>query len=268
MCGLLMLICATTATGQEKAYSRSGNKIITSKTSAEANYLTVTSTTLSVPTTTAGQENMLGITEFLPIITKGIEGIFKVSAYLIEKNLKAYTGEYSARNINRDAKKKLPKLTFARNITIVGDPVPKPALKMVFEPVITHENLFAFELKSVDCNYSKAKLKAGYPIIDLTVEIAVTYYDGNEKKTQTSTPLVVHGVNVRGIYSLPDSIGFYSDNFPSNKRITEIHMKVVETNPYKIRAEKLKELSDKFGDDAKELAKGTVNIFVGSDKKD
>jgi hypothetical protein len=63
-----------------------------------------------------------------------------------------------------------------------------------------------------------------------------------------------------------------SDKFPLNAdfTISEVSVKIIETNTAKVKAERIKSNYDKYSDDAKETAKNIVNFYIekSKDKED
>ncbi len=261
---------------QSNFYKQDGSKF---SVIGEQATLTFTDKNLSIPTKVdkAGFAETLIASQLPGFIDLG----FKITTDIIEKNLKKFTSEFSARNTYINDKQYVSGFKVQRKIVLKEGEKKQgeqkeDALVMEFVPRPVGSNAFVFALESISVPYSGAKSKKGYNRNDYTVEIKVTYYDGKEKKEQTSAPIAVQLVEIApgGSYELKDDTThlYMSDKFPLNSdfTISEVSVKIIETNTAKVKAEMIKSIYDKYSDDAKETAKNIVNFYIekSKDKKD
>lgn len=220
-------------------------------------------------------ENEEGFAETLvaTLLPSAIDLGFKVSNSLIEKKLKKFTSEFSARNTYMNEDKYITGFTIIRNIKNEDKNEKELAFSAKFQPIKVNDNTFVFAISEMVVNSSGAKTKKGYNNNDYTLEIKVSYYDGKEKKEQTSGPITIQLFEIQNQnYQLTYSSSNYtylSDKFPLNPNfnISEVSVKIVETNTAKVKAEKIKSLHDKYSEDAKGLAKNIVNFYIEKSKE-
>lgn len=209
-----------------------------------------------------------------PLIASLIPSIidlgFKISSDAIEKNLKKYTSEFSTKNTYRSVGKYISDFKVERQIMLRGESNKKTAFSIEFIPLKVDSNTFVFAVSNASVTYSGAKSKKGFNYNDYSIEIKVSYYDGKEKKEQTSSPISLQLVSIKPqtIYSTTGTSAsdylYTSDKFPLNPgfTISEVSVKIIETNTAKVNAEKIKSISDKYSDDAKNMVKTIVNYYI------
>ena len=194
---------------------------------------------------------------------------FKISTDLIEKNLKKYTNEFSARNTYTNSHKYVSGFTLNREIKPQGKDNNIPAFVIELLPEDIGGQTFVFYVNKLKVDYSGSKTKNNYNYNDYLVEVKVGYFDGNEKKEQVSAPISIPLIKVDSDNKF-DKNEFITDKFPINPKfeISEVSVKIVETNSAKVKAEKLKSLSDKYSEDAKNAVKTTVNFYIEKSKEE
>lgn len=256
---------------QSNFYKQDGIKI-----SVIGEHATLTFTDNNIPIPKKVEEAGIVETPIASLLPGFIDLGFKITTDIIEKNLKKFTSEFSTRNTYINDKQYICGFKVQRKIVHKEGGKKEDALVMEFIPKQVGTNTFVFALESISVPYSGAKSKKGYNRNDYTLEIKVTYYDGKEKKEQTSAPIVVQLVEIAsgGSYELKDGSTYLymSDKFPLNAdfTISEVSVKIIETNTAKVKAERIKSNYDKYSDDAKETAKNIVNFYIekSKDKED
>lgn len=256
---------------QSNFYKQDGTKI-----SVIGEQATLTFTENNIPIPEKVVEAGFAETLIASLLPGFIDLGFKITTDIIEKNLKKFTSEFSARNTYINDKQYISGFQVQRKIVHKEGGKKEDALVMEFIPKPVGTNTFVFALESISVPYSGAKSKKGYNRNDYTLEIKVTYYDGKEKKEQTSAPIAVQLVEIAsgGSYELKDGSKYLymSDKFPLNAdfTISEVSVKIIETNTAKVKAERIKSNYDKYSDDAKETAKNIVNFYIekSKDKED
>lgn len=203
------------------------------------------------------------------IIPSVIDLGFKISSNMVKNNLKKYANDFSTKNTYTTTEKYITNFKIQRKI--IHDNNKEDAFVIEFIPLKINENSFVFAVDKIQTKYSGAKSKKGYNFNDYTIEIKVNYFDGKEKKEQMSSPISLQQVEIstgNSGYELKDkNTGHYiylSDKFPLNPNfeISEVLVKIVETNTAKIRVEKIKSFYDEYSEDAKEYVKNIVNFYV------
>lgn len=164
-----------------------------------------------------------------------------------------------------------------RQIVLKDKSTKTDAFEMEFIPIEVG-NTFVFAIDNIAVPYSGAKSKIGYNFNDYTVEIKVSYFDGKEKKEQTSAPISLQlfeigsGTNTYPLKDANSNYLYLSDKFPLNPdfTISGVSVKIIETNTAKVKAERIKSIYDKYADDVKGAANNIVNFYIdnSSDKEE
>lgn len=268
---IALLTISTFGFCQSKFYQKDGKKF---SVIGEQATLTFTDSVIPIP------EKVHEAGFVAPLIAALLPGFidlgFKITTDIIEKNLKKFTSEFSARNTYTNDTNYVSGFKVERKIMLKEAEKKENAFVMEFIPKQVGSNAFVFGLEKISVPYSGAKTKKGYNRNGYTVEIKVTYYDGKEKKEQTSAPIAVQLVEINSVGSFELKDGskhlYLSDKFPLNADfvISEVSVKIVETNTAKVKAEMIKSIYDKYSDNAKESAKSIVNFYIekSKDKKD
>lgn len=232
-------MCFTTLFSQNKNYSVNSNNIIVKKTKSEFTTLKIT------------KNAPKGALKAVPLLASLVEKAPEYIAKIIANNKKKYVAEYSAKNTvdfitNTNA---LPSLTIERYINTTDNKT-ELATKIELEPKIVHGQFLAFYINKASLQYSKAKLKKNYNHIILLIEVTATYAtlqeDKTLKKTEvTSSPLkltldIASGKSINPNFKVNLSDVFSTDN------ILSFSVKIIETNPYKIKLEKIEDFTNDF----------------------
>lgn len=269
---LIIFLLANSSIGfsQTKFYQKDGKKV---NVIGEKTTLTFNSDQLGRPANPEGFAAGAALASLVPSL---IDLGFKISTNVIEKNLKKYTNSFTARNAYSEPKQYASGFTVERKIRIKKTTSNSQAFSVKFTPLKVDDNTFVFAVNELSVAYSGAKTKKGYNLNDYAIEIKVTYYDGKEKKEQTSSPISIQLFELSSSEELLSGDGknasqykYISDKFPLNPTfvISEISVKIVETNAAKVRAEKIKDFSDNYADDAKDLIKNIVNLYIEDTNK-
>jgi hypothetical protein len=121
---------------------------------------------------------------------------------------------------------------------------------------------FVYQVKSINLEYSAAKTTRKSGKFDYTIELKLNYIVDGEKKSVDLSPIAISSVSF-GANSF-DNLKHRSDIIPFvlNSFVTEVSLKVIETNPEKVRAEKILSIWNDQKDDAKTI----INNFLPKDK--
>lgn len=279
--GVLLISIAVQSWGQAKFYNAKGEK--TKIIGEETVLFFPDANKCSIPSPDDATTKSVGaaavIATLLPsAIDLGFKGIGK----LIEKNTKSFAGEFSARTpYLKSGSAFISQFDVYRTILIKGEKQKDTAFIARIVPLeIKGENTFVFAVKELDVRKSGAKIKTNYDYNDYTIEIKVTYYNrkAKEKKEMTSSPISIQlkQVGEKEVYfsgcelsAIKPKPQYLSDKFPINPDfiISEIAVKVTETNPYKIKSEKIKNLYDESSDSLKEMAGKVINLYLPSESQ-
>ncbi len=247
--------------GQTTFYKANGEKV---KVIGEQTTLKFNSISLSVdkPEKFAGTL----IASLLPSI---IDLGFKVSSDIIENNLQKYTNDFSARNTYRNSDFYISGFEISRKVLKKGESNTTEAFNLSVVPLQVNDNTFVFAVDNILTMLSGAKSKPGLNYNDYMIEIKLTYFNGKEKKEQSSSPINISMLSIDqknyGVKNeTPDEYLYVSDKFPFNPEysISEVSVKIIETNSSKVRAEKIKNSYDKYSEDIKDIAKNIINFYI------
>ncbi len=209
-------------------------------------------------------------------IDLGFKGIGK----LFEKNTKSFASEFTARTPYLTSRNAFISQFDVYRTILVKDKKQKDTIFTVrIVPLeIKEENTFVFAVKELDVRKSGAKIKRNYDYNDYTIEIKLTYYDKEtkEKKEMTSSPISIQlkQVGKKEVYFSDCELStdnptpqYLSDKFPVNSDfiISEIAVNITETNPYKIKSEKIKSFYNQSSDSLNEMVHSIINIYLPSE---
>ncbi|UUF13119.1 MULTISPECIES: hypothetical protein [Flavobacterium] len=192
---------------------------------------------------------------------------FKATTKMLEKNIKKFTAEYSKYNSCLQLYENPPVIRFSRNISF-EDQADQPALIIELVPKQSSDTLLSnyiyYEISELELNYSAAKSTKKFPTFDYTIELKLDYVDNKERKSLELKPIVVSSVAYKQTPPNLKNARTELIEMPDKTYILGASIKIVETNPGKVRAEKI--LS--AWNDNKEGARTIINYFVPKEKDD
>jgi hypothetical protein len=220
----------------------------------------------------ASQVNLAG-EEIAPVLAAAIPLVldfgFKTTTKILEKKVKEYSAEYSKYNSYLGASEYPPIITFSRTIIFGKKTDLVPALIIKLEPKAAGAGLLGryiyYEVTKLDLIYSAAKSTERFPTLDYTIELKLDYLVGGERKNLDLKPIVISSVKYE-VNPFLSKKSTYRTEFialPEKSMILGASIKIVETNPGKVRAEKI--LS--AWNDNKEGARTIINTFVPKEEK-
>ena len=202
----------------------------------------------------ADTKNAAGLIGLLPTI---VDAAFKITTKMLENRAKKFTAEYSKQKSYIDAYtfRDVPNFSFVRTLNDTG-----AAINMRFRSYSAGmgSSLAYYSIDTITLNKSAAKSTAKSNVFDYTIELKLTILVKGEMKLIELAPLVI------------SSVHFGPNPFPKNKHrtalfvtpqdaiITDIAVKIVETNPAQVRAEKILGLWN----DQKDNAKTIINNYL------
>jgi hypothetical protein len=190
----------------------------------------------------------------LPAIAgAALDIVFNLATDFLEKRAKKFTGEYvrTQSNLEMD-ERKVPDFSLVRTIWF-KEGSPHSALEIKFKALQIKNFGFVYYVESINLAYSKALTKSNSRQFDYTIEIKLVTYVGQEKKEIELSPLVITNIGF-GLKKFGKPT-FRTEIIPLVKdmRIAGVGLKVVETNPAKIKVEKIVEQWNKNKDSLKSI---------------
>jgi len=200
----------------------------------------------------------------LSLIPTAVDLAFKTTTKILENNLKKFSAEYTKQASNMDAGSgAVPDFHFVRQVKL-GENAEK-ALDIGFKAVpVKQLNAFVYYVDNIALKYSSAKSNNASKVFDYSFEIKLTLKTKDEAKAVELAPIVVSSVGY-GSNAFP-SLKYRSDiiSLPAGAVLTQVSIKIVETNPIKVRAEKIVGVWSDYKDEAKTI----INNFLPASKKD
>lgn len=240
----------------------------------------------SNPKTSQGnQESLAAVATLLPA---ALDLGFKVVTDILEKREAKFSGEYQVqKSYLNSGSKNIPELTFIRKVTIKedGKTITKTALSIELKPkaiinevtfkvkngnttkdsIVKKTIGFIYYVSSIELAYSKAKWKTKYHVLDYTLEINPTLWIDGEKKAQELAPISMTGIEF-GKQTFEEGDAKFRTAFiptPEDALFLDAGIKIVETNPTKIKAEKILDVFNDYQGDIKDM----IKHFIPSDEE-
>lgn len=207
----------------------------------------------------------------LAVIPTLVDVGFRLTQKKIEQNVKAFSAEYTKQKSYLDAGDgNIPDFAFTRSVKLEDEKNPNNALTIVFKPHVIKSIGFIYYVDNIDLNLSSAKHKK-IPAFDYAIELklgCLVENDGKiERKVYDLSPIVISSVGF-GSKDLVNEAEINDDKkykhrteivtLPAKSIIVDVSVKIVETNPQKVRAEKILSLWNENKDEAKTI----INNFL------
>lgn len=236
--------------GQNVVYSGSGE---TRKISGEDLDIVLTASAIDIPKAIPGQQNEAA--GLLALIPTAVDFAFKLTTKMLENRVKKFTAEYSKQKSYLDAgKMKIPDFEFVRKVKF-GAGQPEDALRFRFKAhPVEGVSAIVYYVDSYQLQYSSALTQRNSRMFDYTIEIKITYIDPKkESKTIDVKPLVLSALPFASttFEALKHRTDFII--IPDGSIVSNVALKIVETNPYKVRAEKIVGVWNEYKDSAKTI---------------
>jgi hypothetical protein len=244
---ILLLFAGITSHAQTIVYDKYGHK---QNFKTEQLDLDLKTSSVAIPTEV-----------FAPLIAAAIptvvDMVFRLTEKQLEKNVKKYLGEYTAQQSYLQAgSNTVPEITLTR--TLNGDP--KPVFLLRLNPIkVDGLDYFVYDVDRFVLKLSSAKSTSKQLYFDYTIELKVTYLDEGERKISESAPIVIKSKTYNDSVD-PSGHKYRSSLLPLKEGsiITDIALKVIETNTGKVRAEKMLSIFNENKDDIRTI----VNNFI------
>ncbi len=201
----------------------------------------------------------------IALLPTAVDVVFQLTTSSLEKRIKKYTAEYSKQKSYLEAGSfTVPNFKFSRKLDFNENEKGLTGIEISFKAErVKKLKAMVYYIEYIELKYASAKTKGSNNCLDYSIEIKPTFLINGEKKVQELSPVTI------------SSVEFKKNNFEKNKHrteiiplpegglLTEMSVKIVETNPQKVRAEKI--LS--FWNENKESAKTIVNNFLPKEKE-
>ena len=210
----------------------------------------------------------MAISPLMTLLPTAIDVVFRLTNSILENNVKKFTAEYTKQKSNLNAGNgKVPDFVFIREAKL-DKPSNKSetAFKISFRAKeVVGIKGFCYYVEYFDLNYSSAKPTKEHKIFDYTIELKPTFLIDGAKKVQEISPLVITSV---GFGNTDYKNHLYKHRtdiipLPDGAALTEVSIKIIESNPVKVREEKLLSLWNSN----KDIAKTIINNFLPKEKE-
>lgn len=188
----------------------------------------------------------------------------------LERRVKKFSAEHSKHKSNLLAgNKEVPQFDFVRKVSFGNGSESEDAFAIRFgAKLVPGVEGFVIYIKSITRNYSSAKVTKSNSSLDYTIDIKITLLVNGEKKLQEISPIVISSVPFGETkFSVDDNTDpkHRSDMIalPKGGLLSEVSIKVVESNPEKVRAERILAIWNEQKDNVKTV----VNYFLPKEKE-
>lgn len=254
---LIVVVAVETVNAQKVAYTSKGKR-------ETFNYEDLDITFTESGLTVAKHENAL-----LGLLPTAVDIGFNVVQKALERRAKKFVAEYTKQKSVVPLKaNKIPNFTLTRKIGEKASPETK-----VFEMEFKAKEVtraqgsttsFVYYVSSIALVKSAAKATARHNTFDYTIDLKVVMLVDGEKKVQELAPITISSVDFNNPAFPEDKHRTDLILVPEGAEVTEIAIKVVESNPVKVRSEKILE----FWNDNKDNIKTIINNILPKTKDD
>lgn len=179
---------------------------------------------------------------------------YKLTTDILESRLKKFSGEYEKENSYlRFSTGMLPEAHFVREAR-TGNAT-YDALSFKLTPKKAGLNYFYYSVSEFKLLASKAKSTGKSSVFDYSIELNLTYIQDTVAHEVTLPPVQIHsvGYNVNPLSSAdPDRYRTELIPIPKDAFIVKVGVKVIETNPQKVSAQKFLDLWNNTPDEYKD----------------
>ena len=260
---------------QNKVYDEKGNGISITNENVDLEFVM---DGVSVPQNEKEIESV--VLSLIALLPKAVDLGFKAIGNALKKREKSFTGEYEIQkgNINLGVAQ-VPSFIFKREVALKGSSensnlTPAIELKLKAEPVNGFENAMYYAVEYVKLARSKARTTGTYNKLDYFIDIKLSFFITDEAGTKTDKEVVdLNTIKIPYVkFNVQKALKkdqYISDIIllPKGARLAEVGLKIVESNPAKIKAEKISALFEKHQDDIKTVI-NNILPKVEEDKKE
>lgn len=182
---------------------------------------------------------------------------FQLTTSALEKNSKKYSAEYiKHKSYLNAATENMPVIELFRKVTLKKSysKEPKNALYIQFKPEkVDGIAGFVYWVEKIELSYSAAKAKSRNNTFDYTIELKPTFLIGGKKVVQELSPIVITSVKFNNKNFEKDKHRSDIILAPAGSLLTEVSIKIIESNPARIRAENILSMWNENKESAKTL---------------
>ncbi|GAB4038673.1 hypothetical protein [Spirosoma jeollabukense] len=207
--------------------------------------------------------------DFVSALLPGLVDVaFKLTDTILSNKIKQYSAEYIIQKSYLDPNKSMiPAFTFQKVVKLKNGSQ-EIALEIDFstEKVLENKSM-VYYISRINLKNSKAKITDKYNTLDYSIELKPVLVINGKKESQNLTPIVInsvkfvnHPVGETNEDLIKDSKRYRSDIIliPPGAFLSEIQLKIVETNPHQIKLEKILETFNTYKDEGKTI----INNFI------
>lgn len=213
----------------------------------------------------ANKINTLGLAPALEIAKEIFSFAYKIGTDILEARVKKFSGEYEKENSFIDCESgKMPQIQFIRELK--GEKSSYNGLDFTLTPHRLNElNYFYYSVSEFKLLASKAKSTKRSSVFDYSIELQLTYIQDTVATTVTLPLIQLHSVGYNvDPFNSNDPLRFRTDliPIPENAYVVKAGVKVTETNPQKVNAQRFLDIWNKAPDKYKESVDGLIAIVL------
>lgn len=253
---LILNIMIFNLSAQNEVYDLNGNKKSITSESVDLEFL---DEGVSIPSK-VGQEAALSLVALLP---KVVDMGFKAIGKALKKREKSFTGEYEIQKGNiKIGNAKVPSLVYRREVILKGGapeiPLNALEIKLKANPTENFIDGMYYSVEHIKLKRSKARITSGNNKLDYAISIKLSFFVEKEGKRDKEV-IELNTIKIPYVEFSDEGV-FKADQYisdiillPPGARVAEVGLKIVESNPAKIRAEKISALFEKHQEAAKTI---------------
>ena len=245
---LILNVTFISAMSQSYVFDSSGNR-----KSFESEDIEVLFTNSSIEFN-KGQKFVPSLLAVLPVV---VDLAFNLTNSSLKKRVKKFTAEYSKQKSCLDARKGVvPDFIFYRKLDDKDQ-----ALEISFKAEqvsLPEAHGMIYYIDYIELNFSAAKAIKSNLKFDYSIELKPTFFVSGEKKVQELPPIAISSVKFGKNTFEKSKHRTNMIIFPEGAVFTDLSVKIIESNPEKVRAEKILSIWN----DNQEKAKTIINNFL------
>lgn len=205
------------------------------------------------------------LTTLLPSV---VDMAFKFGTRFLEKRKQSFSAEYIAQNTyTKGEDQSIPDLTFEYQIKKQSSGDYLSGLKIVLKAqAVPYIDSYFYYVKEVKMDYSRARSTQKHNSFDLTLEIKPIFIHEKVKKTQELAPITINSIHY-GTRTWTEGEEYQIRTGliprPTGAYFAEASVKVIQTNPAKLRIENYQEVLETYKGEAKTI----INNILPKEKE-
>lgn len=244
---------------QKICFDKSGNKSKYYSEDVDIEFGSSLIVNESIKTNKASQPGSLS-SQILTLLPAVIDIGFKLITSSLKDRIKKFSAEYNAQKSYLEAGSGIiPTIDFNRKIKINRSSEELTALHVSLKPIPVNElSAFVYVVDKINLGYSSAKYRGKNEVLDYSIQITPTFWTGKEMKPFELAPIVISSKEFGESTYIDNKYRSGVIPIADGSVLVQISVKIVESNPSKIKSEKVLELWNENKEDVKTIINLTL----------